>query len=94
LSRPTPDPLDALARLETWLEKCGRCPADVQWCIDAIRTGLRERLAEPEDPMDDAADALQLARARYYAAHAEAIEHALAQAAESLGRARALARSE
>jgi hypothetical protein len=91
----TPDPLAALAQLESWLMGCAfGCPADVQACIDRIRTGLRERLNEPEDPLDDAADALQRAQAqlhRHHGPHAEAIQYALTQAAVNLGHARLLA---
>lgn len=58
-----------------------------------IRAGLRERLAEPEDPLEDAADALQRAEAAlrgYHGRHGEAILHEIISAAVSVGRARAL----
>ena len=89
-----PDPLAALAHLENWILLCGQCREDVTWAIESIRTGLRERLAEPEDPLDAAADALQRAEAqlhRHHGPHAEAIQYALTQAAASLGHARLLA---
>jgi hypothetical protein len=87
----SPDPLQALSHLETHILRCGRCPEDVTHAIEMVRTGLRERLAEPEDPLDDAADALQRAQARHYAANLEAIQYALTQSAVNLGHARALA---
>ena len=94
MSRPTPDPLLSLAHVETHVLRCGRCPEDVAHAIEMVRKGLRERLAEPEDPMEDAAGALQLAQARLrhdHGPHLEAIQYALAQAAASLGHARILA---
>ena len=87
----SPDPLKALAHLEHWILLCGQCREDVTWAIESIRTGLRERLNEPEDPLDDAADALQRAQAQHYAAHSEAIHYALTQSAVNLGHARQLA---
>ncbi len=95
MTHPTPDPLAALEHLEAWLTKCsGHCPAEVWQSIDRIRHGLRDRLAEPDDPLDDAADALQRAQAKlhvYHGKYGEAIQHALTQAAVSLGHARTLA---
>jgi multidrug efflux pump subunit AcrA (membrane-fusion protein) len=59
-----------------------------------VRAGLRARLDEPEDPLDDASDALQRAQAQLqfrYGAETEAISYELAQASANLARARLLA---
>lgn len=91
---PAPEPLVALAQLEAWLSSCSQeCPANVEFAIDAIRAGLRERLARPEDALEAAAAAVQRAEAElrnYHGSHTAAIIHELAQAAASIARARQL----